>query len=100
MALPKRQTDIGPPKYDQFIPPVIKKNYGKWKYHEVLSGGTMVHVAESGDTLHTVRVASPRILSTETIRDICDMSKNTATVSALPKQRGILVSTRAKWSPF
>ena len=75
MALPKRQTDIGPPKYDQFIPPVIKKNYGKWKYHEVLTGGTMVHVAESGDKLYTVRVASPRILSTESIREICDISE-------------------------
>ncbi|MBI5057969.1 MAG: dissimilatory-type sulfite reductase subunit beta [Nitrospirae bacterium] len=75
MALPKRQTDIGPPKYDQFIPPVIKKNYGKWKYHEVLSGGTMVHVGESGDKLFTVRCGSPRILSTETIREICDLAE-------------------------
>jgi len=46
MALPKRQTDIGPPKYDQLYR-CNKKNYGKWKYHEVLTGGTMVHVAES-----------------------------------------------------
>jgi sulfite reductase beta subunit len=71
MSLPQRKTDIGPPKYDQFLPPVIKKNYGKWKYHEELTPGTMVHVAESGDELYTVRVASPRLLSTETIRDIC-----------------------------
>jgi len=74
MALPQRRTDIGPPHYEQFLPPVIKKNYGKWKYHEVLSPGTMVHVAENGDEIYTVRVASPRLLSTDTIREICDIA--------------------------
>jgi sulfite reductase beta subunit len=74
MALPQRQTDIGPPHYEQFLPPVIKKNYGKWKHHEVLDPGTMVHVAESGDEIYTVRVASPRILATETIREVCDIA--------------------------
>lgn len=74
MALPERRTDIGPPHYEQFLPPIIKKNYGKWRYHEVLSPGTMKHVAESGDEIYTVRVASPRILSTETIREVCDIA--------------------------
>jgi sulfite reductase beta subunit len=74
MALPQRKTDIGPPNYKQFMPPVISKNYGQWKYHEVLSPGSMVHVAESGDRLWTVRVASPRILATDTIREICDIA--------------------------
>ncbi|KKM27118.1 hypothetical protein LCGC14_1577920, partial [marine sediment metagenome] len=73
-AKEKRQTDIGPPKYDQFLPPVIKKNYGDWKYHEVLDGGTMVHVANGGDKVFTVRVASPRILSTDTIREMLDVA--------------------------
>jgi len=75
MALPERQTDVGPPHYEKFLPPVIKKNYGKWKYHEVLTPGTMKHVAEGGDELYTIRVASPRILSTETIREFCDMAE-------------------------
>jgi sulfite reductase beta subunit len=75
MALPERKTDIGPPHYEQFLPPVIKKNYGKWKYHEELSPAAMVHVGESGDKLWTVRVASPRILATDTIREICDISE-------------------------
>ena len=74
MALPERQTDIGPPKFDKFLPPVIKENYGQWKYHEELSGGTMVHVAESGAKIWTVRCASPRLLSTETIREISDLA--------------------------
>jgi len=74
MALPQRKTDIGPPHYEQFLPPVIKKNYGNWKYHERLDPGTMVHVAESGDELYTIRVASPRLLSTDTIREISDIA--------------------------
>ncbi|UCE80218.1 MAG: sulfite reductase, dissimilatory-type beta subunit, partial [Nitrospiraceae bacterium] len=75
MALPERKTDIGPPHYEQFLPPVIKKNYGKWKYHEELSPAVMVHIGESGDKLWTVRVASPRILATDTIREICDIAE-------------------------
>jgi len=75
MSLPQRRTDIGPPHYEQFLPPVIKNNYGNWKYHEVLSPGTMVHVANSGDKIWTVRVASPRILSTDTIREVADIAE-------------------------
>ena len=68
MSATPRKTDIGPPHYEKFIPPVVKKNYGKWKYHEILKPGVMVHVAESGDKLYTVRAASPRLLSIQTIR--------------------------------
>ncbi|NOX20696.1 MAG: dissimilatory-type sulfite reductase subunit beta [Nitrospirae bacterium] len=72
--LPQRQTDIGPPHYSKFLPPVIKENYGKWKYHEILSAGVMVHVAESGAKIWSVRVASPRLVSTDFIRDICEIA--------------------------
>ncbi|MFA5354881.1 MAG: dissimilatory-type sulfite reductase subunit beta [Thermodesulfovibrionales bacterium] len=69
MALPQRRTDIGPPHFKEFLPPVIQKNYGDWKYHEVINAGLMVHVANSGDKVWSVRVASPRLLSTDTIRE-------------------------------
>jgi sulfite reductase beta subunit len=74
-AKEKRQTDIGPPHFKEHLPPVIAKNYGDWKYHEEIDGGTMVHVANSGDKVYTVRVASPRILSTETIRGFLDIAE-------------------------
>jgi sulfite reductase beta subunit len=64
----KRITDIGPPHYDKFLPPVIKQNYGQWKYHETLEPGVLCHVAESGDKVYSVRAASPRLLSIQTIR--------------------------------
>jgi len=69
-----RKTDIGPPHYEQFLPPVIKKNYGKWKYHERIRPGVMVHVAESGDKLFTVRAGSPRLMSVDYIRKYADLA--------------------------
>jgi len=70
-----RVTDIGPPNYEKFLPPVIKDNYGKWKYHEILKPGVMVHVAESGDKLYTVRASSPRLLSIVKIRQFADLAE-------------------------
>ncbi|MEW6743556.1 MAG: dissimilatory-type sulfite reductase subunit beta [Planctomycetota bacterium] len=70
----KRVTDIGPPHYEKFLPPIVKKNYGKWKHHEVLRPGVMVHVGESGDKLFTVRAASPRLLSIQKVRKYADLA--------------------------
>ena len=53
------KTDIGPPNYKNFLPPVIQKNYGKWKYHEIIKPGVLKHVAESGDGLFSVASAHP-----------------------------------------
>jgi sulfite reductase beta subunit len=64
----ERITDIGSPNYKQFLPPVIKKNYGQWKYHETPKPGVLMHVAESGDKVFSVRIASPRLLSVKSIR--------------------------------
>lgn len=65
---PKRITDIGPPHYEKFLHPLIKKNYGQWKYHEILSPGILCHVAESGERIYTVRAGTPRLLSVQTLR--------------------------------
>ncbi len=75
MSAPQRRTDIGPPHYKEFLPPVIQKNYGDWKHHEVINPGVMVHVGNSGDKIWSVRVASPRLLSTDTIRDFAGMAE-------------------------
>jgi sulfite reductase beta subunit len=64
----KRITDIGPPSYEKFLHPVIKKNYGKWKYHETVAPGVLCHVSETGERIYTVRAGSPRLLSVQTIR--------------------------------
>ncbi len=72
---PKRITDIGPPHYEQFLPPIIKENYGKWKYHEIPRAGVLVHTADNGDKLYSVRAATPRILSTAKIRMITGLAR-------------------------
>jgi len=64
----KRRTDIGPPDYRKFLPPIILRNYGKWVRHAIPRPGVLVHTAESGDKLYTVRAGSPRLLSTKTLR--------------------------------
>jgi sulfite reductase beta subunit len=70
----KRLTDIGPPAYDKYLPPVVKKNYGQWKYHEKMGPGVLCHVAESGDKLYTVRAGSPRLLSIQTLRKFANLA--------------------------
>ena len=69
-----RITDIGPIKYDKFYPPVIANNKGKWLYHEILKPGVLVHVAESGDKVFTVRCGGARLMSTSLILEICDIA--------------------------
>jgi dissimilatory sulfite reductase beta subunit len=75
MSASSRVTDIGPPNPQKFLPPVIKKNYGKWAYHEILKPGVMVHVGESGDRLYTVRAATPRLLHIKSIRLFADLAE-------------------------
>ena len=69
-----RISDIGPRKYDEFYPPFIAKNKGKWLYHEILEPGLLMHVAESGDKVYTVRCGSARLVSVTHIREICDIA--------------------------
>ena len=69
-----RITDIGPRHFWEFFPPVIKKNYGKWKYHRILEPGVLMHVSETGDKVYTVRCGAPRLMSAEYIREVCDIA--------------------------
>jgi sulfite reductase beta subunit len=65
--------DNGAPNYWEFLPPVIKENYGKWKYHEHVKPGVLKHVGENGE-LYSVRAGSPRLVSVDFIRDICALA--------------------------
>jgi len=69
-----RITDIGPPHYSKFHPPVIAKNKGKWLWHEITQPGVLVHKAESGDECWTVRVGATRLISTQLIYEMCDIA--------------------------
>jgi sulfite reductase beta subunit len=56
------------------LPPVISRNYGQWRYHDIVRPGVLKHVAESGEAVWSVRMGSPRLLSVDFIRDICDLA--------------------------
>ena len=71
---PKRITDIGPPHYEKFLPPVVKDNYGQWKHHEKLAPGVLCHVSESGAKAYTVRAGSPRLLAIQSLRLFADLA--------------------------
>lgn len=68
------KTDFGPPHYQEMIPPIIQRNYGKWDYHERVQPGVIKHVGDSGEELFVVRAGSPRLISTDTIRMISDLA--------------------------
>ena len=69
-----RISDLGPPHFGDFLPPVIKKNFGKWLFHEITRPGVLMHKAESGDECWTVRCGGARLMSIEHIREICDIA--------------------------
>jgi dissimilatory sulfite reductase beta subunit len=69
-----RITDLGPPHYDQFMPPVITENKGKWLWHEILQPGVLMHKSETGDEVYTIRVGSPRLMTLVHVREICDIA--------------------------
>ena len=69
-----RITDLGPRSYTEMLPPVIADNKGKWDYHEILAPGILLHVSESGAECYTVRVGSPRLVSIEYVRELCDIA--------------------------
>ena len=70
----ERITDIGPPKYDEMWPDVIKDNYGKWLYHEILEPGVLMHVSETGTTLYTVRVGGTRLMTVKMVEEYCKIA--------------------------
>lgn len=69
-----RISDLGPPHYEQFFPPVIKENKGKWLYHEIVKPGVLMHKSETGDEVYSVRVGCARLVSVEYIREVCDIA--------------------------
>jgi sulfite reductase beta subunit len=69
-----RISDLGPPHYEQFFPPVIKANKGKWLWHEIVQPGVLMHKSETGDEVYSVRVGTARLVSVEYIREVCEIA--------------------------
>ena len=56
-----RITDIGPKHFEQFLE-IIKKNFGKWVYHEILEPGACLCTKPSPVMKYTLSVAVVLVL--------------------------------------
>ncbi|MEE8403500.1 MAG: dissimilatory-type sulfite reductase subunit beta [Candidatus Hydrothermarchaeaceae archaeon] len=74
MALAFDDMDFGPPDYKEMLPETLTKNYGKWKYHEMVKPGVFKNVSETGDAVYTVRTGAPKFIASVTVRELCDIA--------------------------
>ena len=75
-----KTVESGPHTYEDALHPVVLKNYGKWKYHEIPKPGVLKHVAQSGDVIYTVRAGTPRQDTVDMVRRLCDIADKYVTV--------------------
>jgi sulfite reductase beta subunit len=66
--------ESGVPDHVQYLHPMMKKNYGNWKYHDRPRPGVLHHVAHNGDQIWTVRAGTQRQMDVYTIRTLCDIA--------------------------
>ena len=62
--------ESGCPDGFQYMHPVMRRNYGQWKYHTDPRPGVLCHVADSGEKIFSVRAATQRILDLFTLRTL------------------------------
>lgn len=71
---PMAPRDNGAPEFRKFLHPAMARNYGRWVDHEILASGVLRHDSESGESIYSVRAGSPRMLSVDKIRQICEIA--------------------------
>jgi sulfite reductase beta subunit len=74
MAEARQPIESGVPDPMPWMHPALRKNYGKWKWHDRPRHGVLHHVAESGDEVWTVKAGTCRQLDVYTIRKLCDIA--------------------------
>ncbi len=67
---------IGIPPAEGVLPPIVKRNYGRWIAHEFLAPGIYKHVSDTGEECYTVRAGTPSNarISVATMLRICDIA--------------------------
>ena len=71
---PRRPDEHGVMDPFPHMHPLMRKNYGQWKWHDRPRPGVLHHVAHTGDEIWTVRAGTPRQLDVHTIRKMCDIA--------------------------
>ncbi len=67
---------IGIPKLAENLPPIVKRNYGKWITHEHVRPGVIKHDSETGESCYSLRVGMPMNarVSKDTLLMFCDLA--------------------------
>ncbi|MGD8854313.1 MAG: dissimilatory-type sulfite reductase subunit beta, partial [Gammaproteobacteria bacterium] len=73
MADMREPIESGCPDGFQYMHPVMRRNFGQWKYHDDPQPGVLRHVAFSGDQVFTIKAGTQRILDVFTLRTLCDI---------------------------
>jgi dissimilatory sulfite reductase beta subunit len=71
---PRMPDECGVPEPFDYMHPVMKENFGKWKFHNRPRPGVLKHVAHSGDVIYTVRAGTQRQMDLHTVRLLCDIA--------------------------
>jgi len=71
---PRMPIESGVPEPFQYMHPVMKENFGNWKFHNRPRPGVLKHVAKSGDVMYSVRAGTQRQMDLHTIRLLCDIA--------------------------
>jgi len=71
---PRMPIESGVPEPFQYMHPVMKENFGNWKFHNRPRPGVLKHVAKSGDVMYSVRAGTQRQMDLYTIRLLCDIA--------------------------
>jgi len=71
---PRMPDECGVPDPFPVMHPIMKANFGNWKYHDRPRPGVLHHVAHSGDEIWTVRAGTQRQMDVHSIRILCDIA--------------------------
>ncbi|MBP8139917.1 MAG: dissimilatory-type sulfite reductase subunit beta, partial [Burkholderiales bacterium] len=99
----RRAIESGVPDNQQYLHPLLKKNYGNWRYHDRPRPGVLHHVAHGGDEVWTVRAGTQRQMDVHTVRRLCDIADQYAEGHVRFTIRSnieFMVSTEAKVAPL
>lgn len=73
-ATPRPPVETGVVDAEKFMHPVMREQYGKWKWHDRPRPGVLHHVAHDGTEVWTVRFGTQRQMDVYTIRTIADIA--------------------------
>lgn len=75
MSQAQRMPDeVGVPDPFPYMHPLLKKNYGNWKWHDRPRPGVLHHVSHGGEEVWTVKAGTQRQMDVYTVRKLCDIA--------------------------